>query len=187
LFHFLLNIPKELAMFLPATMKSEAHSPAGSVRLTPVEIEAIELFVQYSRAFGQPRSVAEIYGLLFVSPVPLTFNDLVERLQLSYGSTSQGLKYLRELGAVRVVEGDQRRTQYAAVAELRNLAGSFLRQQVLTHLSDSETRLDRITAHAQSLSGEAKTHALARVALLKSWKKNGNRVLPFLLKMLGGK
>ena len=33
----------------------------------------------------------------------LTLDDLAERLELSKGSASQGLKYLRELGAVRVV------------------------------------------------------------------------------------
>ena len=34
-------------------------------RLNPVEVEVIHLFVQFARALGQPRSVAEIYGLLF--------------------------------------------------------------------------------------------------------------------------
>ena len=137
--------------------------------LNPAEVEVIQLFIQFSRALGQPRSVAEIYGLLFVSPAPLALDDLVQRLRLSNGSASQGLKYLRELGAVRVVEiPDARRTHYEAVAELRNLAGSFLRQQVLTHLSDSDHRLERITAQAQSLTGEARTHTLARVRMLQS-------------------
>jgi len=45
-----------------------------------MEAEVIELFVQFSRALGQPRSVAEIYGLLFVSHLPLTLQDLKERL-----------------------------------------------------------------------------------------------------------
>jgi len=156
--------------------------------LSPVESEVIQLFVQFSRAVGQPRSIAEIYGLLFVSHRALTLDDLVERLQLSKGSASQGLKYLRELGAVRPVEmANARRVHYEAVAELRNLAGSFLHQQVSTHLSDSSVRLERIAAQAQTLTGEARKHAVARVKLLQSWEKNGRRILPFLLKMLGGK
>jgi len=52
------------------TTKSEA-------RLEPVEVEVIHLFVQFSRALGQPRSVAEIYGLLFASAAPLTMDDLI--------------------------------------------------------------------------------------------------------------
>ena len=165
-----------------------AESTPSIVRLTPVEIEVIDLFVNFSRALGQPRSIAEIYGLLFVSHQPLSLDDLVERLELSRGSASQGLKYLRELGAVRAVPlPDARRVHYEAVAELRNLAGSFLHQQVKLHLSDSRLRLGRIAQQSQNLRGAARKHALARVKLLQSWERNGQQVLPFLLKMLGGK
>jgi DNA-binding transcriptional regulator GbsR (MarR family) len=156
--------------------------------LTPVEVEVIQLFVQFSRAVGQPRSIAELYGLLFISPRPLTLDDLAERLQLSKGSASQGLKFLRELGAVRpVAVADARRVHYEAVAELRNLAGSFLRQQLAAHLSDSGARLERISAQAQTLAGDHRKHTLARVRTLQSWERNGRRVLPFMLKMLGGR
>jgi DNA-binding transcriptional regulator GbsR (MarR family) len=163
--------------------KAEAPSAA---RLTPVEVETINLFVQFSRALGQPRSVAEIYGLLFVSHQPLTLDDLVERLNLSKGSGSQGLKYLQDLGAVRTVYvAGERRTHFEANTELRSLAGSFLRKQVLTHFDDSDTRLDRITAAAQQLNGEPRKHALARVKKLKGWEKNGRRLMPLVLKILG--
>lgn len=164
----------------PKTIKSEA-------RLEPAEVEIIHLFVQFSRALGQPRSVAEIYGLLFAAVEPLTMDDLIERLNLSKGSASQGLKYLQDLGAVRTVYvAGERRTHYEAVAELRNLAGRFLRQQILTHFEGSETRLDRIAAAAQQLLDEPqRKHVNARVKMLRSWEKNGRRVLPFVLKMLG--
>ena len=168
-------------------MNGQVEPPRPEARLTPVEVEVIQLFVQFSRAVGQPRSIAEIYGLLFVSPEPLTLDDLAERLELSKGSASQGLKYLRELGAVRVVAvAEARRVHYEAVAELRNLAGSFLRQQIATHLSDSSSRLEHIAAQAETLTGEARKHTLARVRMLQSWERNGRRVMPFLLKMLGG-
>ena len=153
-----------------------AQPEARLNRLQPAEIEVIHLFIQFAATLGQPRSVAEIYGLLFVSHLPLTLQDLKERLGISLGSTSQGLQFLRELGAVRVVEiPNSRRTHFAAVAELRNLAGSFLRQQISTHLNDSETRLERIDKRAKSLTGEARTHALGRLSLLRSWPAASNR------------
>jgi DNA-binding transcriptional regulator GbsR (MarR family) len=114
-------------------------------------------------------------------------DDLIERLNLSKGSASQGLKYLQDLGAVRTVyAGGDRRTHYEAVTELRNLAGRFLRQQILTHLSDSESRLDHISSAAQKLSGEQRKFVTARVRTLRNWEKNGRRMLPFMLKILGG-
>lgn len=172
-----------LAEKLEETGKTNATAP----QLKPVEVEVIHLFVQFARALGQPRSVAEIYGLLFVSEKPLAMDTLIERLNLSKGSASQGLKYLQDLGGVRTVyvAGD-RRTHYEAVAELRKLAGRFLRQQILTHFEDSETRLDRIAAQAQNLSDEQRKHVAERIKLLRRWERTGRRILPFVLKMLGG-
>ncbi|HMP82903.1 MAG TPA: hypothetical protein PKA41_09410 [Verrucomicrobiota bacterium] len=154
--------------------------------LKPVEIEVIDQFVQYSRALGQPRSVAEIYGLLFLSPKPLAMDDFTERLQLSKGSASQGLKFLRDLGAVRMiyVAGD-RRAHYEAVAQLRKLVSSFLEKQFLPHIAEGETRLERLAASLESLPPAEREHVARRIALLRSWTANGRRILPVLLKLMG--
>jgi DNA-binding transcriptional regulator GbsR (MarR family) len=114
-------------------------------------------------------------------------DSLIERLNMSKGSASQGLKYLQDLGAVRTVyvAGD-RRTHYEAVAELRKLASRFLRQQILTHFEDSDARMDRISAQTQKLSDEQRKHILERVKLLRRWERIGKRTMPFVLKMLGG-
>lgn len=166
----------------------ETPEGAKPMRLNPVEVDIIHLFVQLSRALGQPPSVAEIYGLLFVSPQPLPQDDFTERLNLSKGSASQGLRYLMDLGAVRTVyvAGD-RRVHYEAVAELRNLVNRFLRQQVLTYFQDSTDRLDRIQAEARELPVGQREFALNRVRMLKSWSKNIKRIMPFALTILGGR
>ncbi|HEX5400492.1 MAG TPA: transcriptional regulator [Verrucomicrobiae bacterium] len=164
------------------------ETPAGGkpARLNSVEVDVIHLFVQLSRALGQPPSVAEIYGLLFISPRPLPQDDFPERLNLSKGSASQGLRYLMDLGAVRTVyvAGD-RRVHYEAVAELRNLVNRFLRQQVLAYFDDSRERLDRIQAEIQDLPEGERDFALSRVRMLKSWSANIKRLLPFALAVLG--
>jgi HTH-type transcriptional regulator, glycine betaine synthesis regulator len=176
-----------VAVVLPEKTEDDLKTNGLVSRLEPVEIEVIHLFVQFSRALGQPRSVAEIYGLLFISHQPLPMDELIQRLRLSKGSASQGLKYLQDLGAVRTVYvAGERRTHYEAVAELRNLAGRFMRQQISTHFEGSKARLDRIGLASQKLSGERRNHALARVKMLRSWERNGRRVLPFVLKILGG-
>ena len=145
------------------------NRPAGVLPLNPVEVEVIHLFVQLSRALNQPPSVAEIYGLLFVSPRPLPQDEFFDRLNLSKGTASQGLRYLMDLGAVRTVYvAGERRVHYEAVAELRNLAGRFLRQQILTNFEDSGTRLARIADEAKKLPNGEREFAIARVKMLKS-------------------
>jgi len=156
--------------------------------LEQVEVETINLFVQFSRALGQPRSYAEIYGLLYLSEQPLPMDTLINRLQMSKGSASQGLKYLEDLGAVRAVYlAGERRTHYEAVAELRGLAGRFLGQQIMPFFDDSSARLDQMMEHAQKLSGARRKHAMARIKMLRSWERNARRVLPFILTLLGGR
>jgi DNA-binding transcriptional regulator GbsR (MarR family) len=187
-FQFMLKAQNDLAQSARVKRYSVNKDTLGTSRLNPAEVEAVQLFAQFAYALGQRRSVGEIYGLLFFSHLPLPFNDLKERLQLSSGSTSQGLTWLRELGAVREVElPEQRRTHYEAVAELRNLAGNFLRRQVATQFGDSGPRLDLIAEHAQALTGPARTHALARVKLLENWTSNAKRITPLLLRLLGSR
>ena len=169
------------------TMEDSDQTSRQISRLSPVEAETIQLFVQFARALGQPRSVAEIYALLFISPQPLSLDDLEARLQMSRGSAFGGLQMLQELGAVREVKLPKiRRLHFEAVAELRNMAGSFLRRQMTVHLGDSTARLKRIGGHAEKLSGEQRKFVAARVKTLRHWDRKGRQLFPFLLKMLGG-
>ena len=75
-------------------------APQGSPSL---EIEAIEMFINFLRIIGLQKSIGEIYGLLFVSAKPLSMDDIMNRLDISLGAASQGLKLLRGLGAVKAV------------------------------------------------------------------------------------
>jgi HTH-type transcriptional regulator, glycine betaine synthesis regulator len=157
----------------------------AETQLSPLETEIIDFFVQLSRLLGLPRSVAEIYGLLFISSHPLAMDDLIERLQLSKGSASQGLKFLHNIGAVRMVYvGGDRRTHYEAVAELRNLATRFLRDQIVPQLDNGQARLNRIAEMMRELPPEELAGINGRVKMLQSWGRNAQRVLPLLVRVL---
>ncbi len=154
--------------------------------LNALEVEIIDLFVQFSHILGQPKSVAEIYGLLFVAARALSMEEVMERLNMSKGSTSQGLRFLRNLGAVKLVYvAGQRAAHYEAVAQLRNLATRFLRDQILTHLDGSLDRIEHMAALVQDLPPEERELVRARVGMLESWGKKTRRVLPVVLKILG--
>ena len=92
----------------PTSLVPTAASAVGE--LSALEVEVIDLFVAATRLLGLPRSLGEIYGLLFMAPKPLTFDQLVSRLRISKGSVSQGLKTLRAFGSVKLsyVPGDRR-------------------------------------------------------------------------------
>lgn len=74
--------------------------PAGIVAF---EDAVVSYFVESAEMLGVPKSVAAIYGICFASTKPLSFSEINERLEISSGSISQGLKVLKEVGALRAV------------------------------------------------------------------------------------
>ena len=115
---------------------------AEQARLTEIEVEAIEMFINFLRIIGLPKSVGEIYGLLFVAPRPLAMDEIMARLDISLGAASQGLKLLRSFGAVRVVyERGNRRDHYVADLELSRFATVFIEDELQPRI---DTALDAI-------------------------------------------
>ena len=167
-----------------APVPPDAAAPRAS-GLTKLESEVLSMFVQFARAVGQPRSYAEIYGIIFISPRPLTLDDVIARLGISRGSAGMGLKYLRELGAIKIVyvPGD-RSIHYEAVAQLRLLVTRFLQKQVFPQFDSSRERLDAIADMIKELPPAERAHLVARVNTLRTWSKRTERLLPFLMKIL---
>ena len=62
--------------------------------LDPLERQVVAVFVDGVRVLGLPRSIGEIYGLLFISQTALSLDALVLRLLFRIGSGSQGLLML---------------------------------------------------------------------------------------------
>ena len=170
-----------------------APSAAGAVSATPPALEPvqarfIELFVAAAEVLGVPRSLGEIYGVLYASPRPLSFQDIVDRLALSKGSVSQGLRTLRSLGAIRAAGlPDDRREYFEPETELRTLVGGLLRDRISPHLEHGRQRLDRVGAEISAGKGLSRAEAAvlrARVQKLENWRRKGAALLPVLTRVL---
>ena len=161
---------------------------ADRAGLTGFEREIVDVFVGLAHAVGLPKSYGEIYGLLFASPRPLSFGAIQERLELSKGSVSQGLRALREIGAVTVADNaDERRECYIAATELRQLMGAILRGTVEPQLADGEGRLARASRllRAEKLPPADATKLLQRLNKLQTWHRKAGGLLPWIAKFFG--
>ena len=69
--------------------------------MNKLELEIISIFVRLADLLNLPKTVGEIYGLLFITESPMCLDDLMKKLKISKGSTSQGLKILRSFGALK--------------------------------------------------------------------------------------
>lgn len=147
----------------------------------------VDFFVDGVKVLGLPRSLGEIYGLLFISTKPLSLDDLVLYLGISKGSASQGLRTLRTLGAVHEASGNgDRRTYYEPAINLKRLVGGFIREQVRPHLDSGKTKLKSIAETAKlSDDPQEREFFLDRIERLESWMKRGGQLLPILQKLLG--
>ena len=154
-------------------------------RLSELEIEAIDMFINFLRIIGLQKSIGEIYGLLFVSAKPLAMDDIMNRLDISLGAASQGLKLLRGLGAVKAVysPGD-RRDHFAADLELSKFATVFIKEELRPRVERALERIQHMESLLAEMPAEERQATSQRLVRLRHWLEKGERMLPWAQKFL---
>ncbi|MBK9990078.1 MAG: transcriptional regulator [Verrucomicrobia bacterium] len=163
------------------------------------EQECVSFFAEVVQLFGVPKSVGQIYGLLYASPEPLGFPDIVERLDISKGSASQGLQLLRSLGAINEAERssslsnlsseikrEARGVAYEPELSLRQLVTGVLRERIAPMATTGTDRLKRLKELAENSPANNKFY-LGRAKQLETWRKRFTTVMPLLTALLGPK
>lgn len=168
-------------------MSGSIDTTSPRANIDPLEQQVIEFFADGVRVLGLPRSIGEIYGLLFISSKPLSLDDLVDSLGISKGSVSQGLRSLKTLGAIREAsQNGTRRTYYLPAVDLKRLAGGFIKEQIRPHLESGKTKLDLLSQTIERLEDPVRRDfARERVEKLDNWMRKSAQVLPILQKLLG--
>ena len=133
-------------------------------------------FCQLADSFGLPRSVALIYGALFLAEDPLPVSEIIKESGLSKGSVSSGLRFLERMGFIHlVVERSDRRTFYRPELSLRRLAAGLIEENFTPALKRGETLLDEVAKN-----GDLSNHLKTRLASLQSWNETALGLLPAL-------
>ena len=140
---------------------------------------------------GQPRSIGQIYGLLYLSPGALSLDDIARLLQISKGSASMGARQLSAWGALRPVwvSGD-RRDYLEAVADLRILIrgayDNFVKQRIVSsgkRLLQMEEYLEE-DRHEGVLSAQEYKLCLERIRNMSKMQKKIQHLAPLAEKLL---
>lgn len=127
-----------------------------------------------------PRSIAQIYGLLYISAQPLRFSDIESRLSLSKGSVSEGLSFLKENGMVLSTRAKGSRAETWTVApSLAAAIVDLLRRRL-------QPALEQTTPELRALRDEAAAAGLPadvqeRLSRLSRWNDRALELLPLLL------
>jgi len=182
---------------MKAALKPQPRRPARSSRpgvqppsavgepLSPIEREVVSLAMRAGQILGLPKSVGAIYGLLYLSPRPLTMEEIMGRLRISLGSASQGLRQLRSFKAVRpVYTPGARRDHFEAEDQFRKLIGSFLDDEVGTELDSASERLANLTKLVDRAPASERDWLRQRVEKLENVNANARRLLTLVARFL---
>jgi DNA-binding transcriptional regulator GbsR (MarR family) len=163
-------------------------SPASPV-LDDCEREVVAIFVSVADVLGFARSLGEIYGLAYISDRPIHLAEVCDRLSMSKGSASQGLRTLRDLGALKPVyiAGD-RRDHFDPEIKIRVLLHRLLAERLRPHIDRSTSVLDQLQQRAETASPDLdparRRFRRDRVALLGAWQKRVSTFLPLIQRIL---
>ncbi len=164
--------------------RDSADTSAAAVR-EELERELADVFVRAARMLGLPRSLGEIFGLLYVAPEPLSMEEIRLRLNISIGSASQGLRQLRAFRAVKVqyIPGD-RKDHFVAEPSFRRLVAGFVQEEIRPHLESGQERMENMRALLDRVPEEERQFLGKKVDQLEKMHNTGDRWLPMLVSLI---
>jgi DNA-binding transcriptional regulator GbsR (MarR family) len=190
LVHFFLKLRRDPAECGMASQLAPAEKrPAREIApsLSEFELETIDLFIRSVQVLGLPRSIGEIYGFLFAQARPQPMEVLIRRLGISVGSASQGLRFLKNIGAIQLsLHPGDRREFFSAQTELRKLVVGLIKERIQPHLDNGDARIGLMQQSAGKLPAADRAVLQQRVEILKNWRWKAAKALPFIVRLLAG-
>lgn len=102
------------------------------------ELEFINMTGILASQLSLNPTVGQIYGLLYISPEPVSLNEMVEKLGISKGSASTNIRILESWGAVRKVwVKGSRRDFYEAELDTLNIVLKRAKLAIKKRLDDT--------------------------------------------------
>jgi DNA-binding transcriptional regulator GbsR (MarR family) len=147
----------------------------------------IDLGGRSAQRLGLPRSLGQIYAVLYLSPRPLSLQDLMDTLQISKGNASIGVRQLKAWGALEQiwVRGD-RRDYYQANPDFRRVLRHLLDVLIKPRLESTSRQLEEMQrlAPARPPADSDAAFIRARLHQLQSFETKVRKFLPLVEKLL---
>jgi len=149
-----------------------------NIETSAMERSVMDLCVRLCSLLGLPKSVGLIYGAVFVSPKPIEAGQICKKLKISRGSTSQGLRFLKELGAIRSSGLNSNRAEHFEAEDHLRLA---LENFILKKITPAFEEIGREIGKLDNLALQPDQSVLAtKLDALKRWHKHGKLLLPIV-------
>ena len=105
----------------------------------------IEVAGRLSQSMGLSEIAGQLYALLYLSPEPISLNEMVEKLKISKASASVNIRALEGWGAAkRVWVKGNRRDHYAPDRDIWKIATSRLKIGLERRISEASGAIERV-------------------------------------------
>ena len=145
------------------------------------ETEFAKFAGELAESLSFNKSLGQIFGLLYLSPTPLSLDEISSRLSMSKGNASINLRYLDAWGAVRsVAVSGTRRDHYQANANLKEIILRRVEEGISRRLDLAEERIGQIGLPSDP-------HARKKMQELRgliSGSRKALKILPGIVKFL---
>ena len=164
---------------------SKPELPEALRVLSQSRLELIESAGHAAQVLGFPKSIGEIYGLLYLAPQPLSSPQICEVLSASKGGVSQGVRQLVALGFIKRVRVlGNRKEHYEAVLEIGDVMRTGFDQMIKTRALTAERRMKSIKSALKNERSElaAADYALVnrRLQRLSQVQKRVKKLIPLM-------
>jgi DNA-binding transcriptional regulator GbsR (MarR family) len=152
---------KEITVITVISLMMEVNLSTNQDYLMP--------WVELADSIGVPRSIGQLYGVLFMAGRSMSAQECADDLKISRSSAGQGLKVLKEYGAIKsVFELGDRSERYAIEQDLGILIQSVLRGKLAPAFGAFFSKMNAI---GDSIEGsESSDVLLSRIRKLERWQ-----------------
>ncbi len=148
----------------------------------------IETASRLSKGMGLSEIAGQIYALLYLSPEPISLNEMVEKLKISKASASVNIRALEGWGAAKKVwvKGN-RRDHYVADGDIWKIVTTRLKLGLERRVSEGNMAIEQVEAMLRNSEKKfndkdkrlARTY-MQRIRTVKKMTQRLERLLKFL-------
>jgi HTH-type transcriptional regulator, glycine betaine synthesis regulator len=151
-------------------------------KLAELEERFVLHWGEMATSWGINRTMGQIHGLLYISPQPLSMDEIMQRLKISRGNASMSLRSLEDWGVIsRVHYTGDRREYFRSLTDVWELFHTLVRERKRREFDPTMRSLQQFLAEA---GGQEPELALYRerlgnlLELLEVMERASDRLLP---------
>ncbi len=169
--------------------KGAKEVPTPEAQMDEVVKEFINNLGRVAYFFGFNRLMGQIYAVLFLSPDPLTLDDMVKKLDSSKGNVSINIRALERWGLVRqIYKWADRKNYYEAETDIWKAVSGILQererkesQQMIESLNQSVSMMEELSKGAEGEQASTAEFYLERMEVLRRLFQFGDQLLDMMV------